>query len=85
MNIYQKLILPVTASLVLLAGCENLPGSNAQQGAVAGGAAGAVAGNALGGGALETVVGGALGAGAGYVIGKETEDDGRDRRRRNRR
>lgn len=69
-----KLMLPLALSLSVLAGCENLPGTRAQQGAVIGGASGAVAGSALGDSTVGTVIGGALGAGAGYVIGKETDN-----------
>ena len=53
-----------------LGGCSNLPGNKKEQGAVIGGASGAVAGAAishkplLGG-----LIGGALGAGGGYLIG----------------
>lgn len=51
-------------------GCESLPGTEEQQGAVIGGATGAVVGasvtdNRLLGG----LIGGALGAGGGYLIG----------------
>jgi hypothetical protein len=58
-------------SLAPLVGCENLPGNKQTQGAVIGGAGGAVAGaaiakhNRLVGG----LIGGALGAGGGYLIG----------------
>jgi hypothetical protein len=63
--------------LAPLAGCESLPGSEKEQGAVIGGVGGAVAGAALGGednrlvGAL---IGGALGAGGGYLIGANLEE-----------
>lgn len=53
-------------------GCQNLPGTSGQQGAVIGGAGGAVAGAAVGGEhhrLLGALLGGALGAGGGYVIG----------------
>lgn len=41
------LMLSAVLSLSMLAGCENLPGTHAQQGAVIGGASGAVAALAL--------------------------------------
>lgn len=53
-------------------GCQNLPGTPGQQGAVMGGAGGAVAGAAIGGEhhrLLGALLGGALGAGGGYLIG----------------
>jgi len=54
--------------------CEDLPGTKGQQGAVIGGASGAVIGatvtdNALLGG----LIGGALGAGGGYLIGANSD------------
>lgn len=75
MEKYQstKFILPAVMGLTVLAGCENLPGTRAEQGAVIGGASGAVAGSALGDSAFDTLLGGAAGAGAGYIIGKETD------------
>lgn len=49
---------------MLLVGCKNLPGT-VEQGAVIGGAAGAVAGSSIGDGDLfKTLHGSALGAGA---------------------
>src|SRR5439155_13027696 len=59
------------ASLVPLAGCENLPGNKKEQGAVIGGVGGAVAGAAIGkhNRALGALIGGALGAGGGYLVG----------------
>lgn len=63
----------VTSIVALLAaGCSNLPGTSKQQGAVIGGAGGAVAGAAIGGEhhrMLGALLGGALGAGGGYVVG----------------
>jgi hypothetical protein len=75
MEKYQpiKLLLPLVIGLTFLAGCENLPGTRAEQGAVIGGASGAVAGSALGDSTFDTLLGGAAGAGAGYIIGKETD------------
>ena len=65
-----------------LTGCENLPGSNEQQGAVAGGAVGAAAGAAIAedNRLLGALIGGALGAGGGYLIGSNWENiSGNDR------
>lgn len=52
-------------------GCEELPGTDEQQGAVIGGVGGAIAGAAIGGDnrLLGALIGGALGAGGGYLIG----------------
>src|SRR3954468_23286216 len=61
---------------VLVAGCENLPGSSKQQGAAIGGVGGAVAGAAIGGEhhrVLGALLGGALGAGGGYVVGANSD------------
>jgi hypothetical protein len=64
-----------------LVGCENLPGSRGTQGAVIGGAGGAVLGaviakqNRL----LGALIGGALGAGGGYLIGAKTDWFGKDK------
>jgi len=61
----------MSLGLLPLGGCENLPGTPKEQGAVIGGASGAAAGaliaknNRLLGG----LIGGALGAGGGYLIG----------------
>ena len=74
-----RILASFATSAVLLAGgvgCEQLPGTSKQQGAVIGGAGGAVAGAAIGGerhrlfGAL---LGGALGAGGGYIIGANSD------------
>jgi hypothetical protein len=58
-------------SLGPLVGCENLPGNKQTQGAVIGGAGGALAGAALGrhNRLVGGLIGGALGAGGGYLIG----------------
>lgn len=55
-------------------GCESLPGSRGQQGAVIGGAAGAATGAAISSEnrLLGALIGGALGAGGGYLIGAKT-------------
>jgi hypothetical protein len=59
--------------LAPLTGCENLPGSKKEQGAVIGGVGGAVAGAALAkeNRLLGALIGGALGAGGGYLIGSQ--------------
>ena len=58
-------------SLAPLVGCENLPGNKQTQGAVIGGAGGALAGAAIGkhNRLIGGLIGGALGAGGGYLIG----------------
>jgi len=61
-------------SCFAMTACEDLPGTKGQQGAVIGGASGAVIGatvsdNALLGG----LIGGALGAGGGYLIGANSD------------
>lgn len=71
------LVLTSAIGLSPLAGCESLPGSEKEQGAVIGGVGGAVAGAALGGEdnrLLGALIGGALGAGGGYVIGANMDD-----------
>jgi len=68
-------LLMLPAFLLSFAGCENLPGTRGQQGAVIGGAGGAAAGAVIGGSQhrlLGALLGGALGAGGGYLIGAET-------------
>jgi hypothetical protein len=59
------------APLAALTGCENLPGNKQTQGAVIGGAGGALAGAAIGkhNRLVGGLIGGALGAGGGYLIG----------------
>src|SRR3954470_16095003 len=54
-----------------LAGCENLPGNKPTQGAVIGGAGGALAGAAIGkhNRLVGGLIGGAPGAGGGYLVG----------------
>ena len=58
-----------------LVGCSNLPGSGKTQGAVIGGAGGAIAGAAIGrrNPLLGALIGGALGAGGGYLIGAHVD------------
>jgi hypothetical protein len=65
-------------------GCESLPGDEKTQGAVIGGAGGALAGGMLAGDddrLLGALIGGALGAGGGYLIGAQVEkaNDDKDR------
>jgi hypothetical protein len=74
----RAVLLTITAGSLVAAsmtGCENLPGTKRQQGAVIGGASGAVAGAALAKGnpVLGALLGGALGAGGGYLIGVQME------------
>jgi surface antigen len=60
--------------LAPLTGCENLPGGKKEQGAVIGGAGGALAGSAVAGKGNRTagaLIGGLLGAGGGYLIGAQ--------------
>ncbi len=68
----------ISAALFALpmTGCENLPGDEQTQGAVAGGVGGAAAGALIGGEdnrLLGGLIGGALGAGGGYLIGQQVE------------
>ena len=62
-------------SLGPIVGCESLPGKPKEQGAVIGGAGGALAGAAIGKGhrGLGALIGGVLGAGGGYLIGAQKE------------
>ncbi len=72
MKIFLKsvLIVPLVAFLI---GCENMPGTRNQQGAVIGGAAGAAAGAAVTKHhAIGALIGGALGAAGGYVVASRT-------------
>jgi hypothetical protein len=58
----------------MLAGCEQLPGTNEQQGAVGGGAAGAIIGASVADNSLlGALIGGAVGAGGGYLIGANSD------------
>jgi hypothetical protein len=67
-------VLAGVVALTLLAGCQNLPGTKEQQGAVGGGAAGAIIGSALAENELfGALLGGALGAAGGYLIGANYE------------
>lgn len=85
MTAFKKSVLSTAlmGSLMLapMSGCESLPGSDEQQGAVIGGVGGAAAGAALSkdNRVLGALIGGALGAGGGWLIGankdKITGDD----------
>jgi len=57
----------VSLGLVIAAGCE----SDAQTGALIGGAAGAGIGQLAGGDTEATLIGAAVGSGAGYILGNE--------------
>jgi hypothetical protein len=77
-NSFRFLALLATSAVLLAGGvgCEQLPGTSKQQGAVIGGAGGAVAGAAIGGERhrlLGAVLGGAIGAGGGYVVGANSD------------
>lgn len=81
----RRILVGLSAAALVAAGagCESLPGSREEQGAVIGGAAGAATGAAVSGEnrLLGALIGGALGAGGGYLIGAQTdwfEDDDAD-------
>jgi outer membrane lipoprotein SlyB len=69
----NALIIVLTFALCIsstfIAGCQ----SDAQTGAVVGGAVGAGAGQAIGRDTKSTLIGAAIGAGAGYVIGNQQD------------
>lgn len=73
----RRIAAPALAAALLmsiLGGCQNLPGTDEQQGAVAGGAIGAVLGSAIAENEVfGALLGGALGAGGGYLIGANYE------------
>jgi hypothetical protein len=58
-----------------LAGCENLPGTRAEQSTVIGGVVGGLAGGALNQSnpLLGVLLGSAIGAGGGYLVGAKTD------------
>jgi len=65
-----------TGVALMLTACEQLPGTQKQQGAVIGGAAGAATGAVLAGSGnrgVGALLGGLLGAGGGYVIAANTD------------
>jgi hypothetical protein len=66
----------IATAAFIFTGCENLPGTKGQQGAVIGGATGAATGAVIGGEehrALGAVLGGVLGAAGGYVVGANSD------------
>jgi hypothetical protein len=75
----KQILLQLTTVALLgafLTGCENLPGTKGQQGAVIGGAGGAATGAVVGGEkhrAVGAVIGGVLGAAGGYVVGANSD------------
>ena len=82
---HRVIVYLVSGGLLLASapGCENLPGNPKEQGTVAGGVGGAVAGAAIAGKnnrLLGALIGGALGAGGGYLIGANWDKiNGKDR------
>lgn len=71
---FPFLAIILTAASLPLSSCESLPGTKSTQGAVVGGAGGAVAGAIIAGEdnrLLGAVIGTAIGAGGGYVVGNE--------------
>lgn len=79
----QTIISIVTVAVLagLGAGCQQLPGTNQQQGAVIGGTGGAIAGAAIAkNDLLGALIGGAAGAAGGYLIGANSDRiTGKDR------
>ncbi len=70
----RALVLAGAAATVSVSGCQNLPYSNEQQGAVAGGAVGAILGSVIAENQVfGALLGGALGAAGGYLIGANKE------------
>ena len=74
----QRIIEFITIGLagVFIVGCEELPGTKGQQGAVVGGATGAATGAVVGGEkhrGVGAILGGVLGAAGGYVIGANSD------------
>lgn len=72
---------PAAGAVLLLSlavGCESLPGTRTQQGAVLGGIAGGATGAAVGGNAAGAVIGTAAGAVAGGLIGRYLDQQGRE-------
>lgn len=74
-----RVLIPTIAAVLTLAGCSTWEGlEEREKGALIGGATGAVVGSEVGDGAAGTIIGGAAGTGAGYIIGKQFEDDDDD-------
>ncbi len=64
----------VVVAIALTNGCRSLPGTNEQQGAVIGGAGGAIAGAAIAeNNLLGALIGGAAGAAGGYLLGANAD------------
>ncbi len=63
------LVVSMSLSLVVVAGCE----SDAQTGALIGAGVGALAGQAIGGDTQGTLIGAGVGAAGGYIIGNEQD------------
>jgi hypothetical protein len=78
-NLMSSLLIS-SLTLAPLVGCESLPGSKSTQGAVIGGAGGALAGAAIGrhNRLVGGLIGGALGAGGGYLIGAQMKKNDRN-------
>lgn len=80
----KRTLISITSLAVVCAvgtGCQQLPGSHEQQGAVIGGAGGAIAGAAIAdNNLLGALIGGAVGATGGYLLGANSDRIlGRDR------
>lgn len=74
-------VVVAVALLVFHLGCESLPGTKTQQGAVLGGVAGAAAGRAVGGhdnAAAGIIVGGLAGAVAGGLLGRYLDNQAQE-------
>jgi hypothetical protein len=70
----SALLLAGAVATAPMSGCQNLPYSDEQQGAVAGGAVGAILGSAIAENEVfGALLGGALGAAGGYLIGANKE------------
>lgn len=70
----KAMLLAGAATTGSILGCQNLPGTDEQQGAVAGGAVGAILGSAMAENEVfGALLGGALGAAGGYLIGANKE------------
>jgi hypothetical protein len=70
----QFTVAVLASTLAISTGCRQLPGSNEQQGAVIGGASGAIVGAAVAeNNLLGALIGGAAGAAGGYLIGANAD------------
>ena len=70
----RAMLLAGAAATGSIMGCQNLPGTDEQQGAVAGGAVGAILGSTMAENEVfGALLGGALGAAGGYLIGANKE------------